>query len=53
MLPMSEIGPQLVHPGLDLTMSEIARKLDDQGIRRVGTIDDAGVPLLNPASKPE
>ena len=53
MLPMSEIAPQLVHPSLGLTMSEIARKLDDQGIRRVGTIDDAGVLLVNPASKPE
>ncbi len=40
MLPLSEISPQAVHPTLKLTVSEIAARLSDQGVYRVGEIDE-------------
>ena len=40
MLPLSEIAPQAVHPTLKLTVSEIATRLGDQGVYRVGKIDE-------------
>ena len=40
MLPLSEISPQAVHPTLKLTVSEIAARLSDQGVYRVGAIDE-------------
>ena len=39
MLPISEIAPDLTHPVENLTMSEIAAALSDQGVRRLGTYD--------------
>ena len=40
MLPLSEIAPQAVHPTLKITVSEIAAELSDQGVYRVGEIDE-------------
>ena len=40
MLPLSEIAPQAVHPTLKITVSEIAAELSDQGVNRVGEIDE-------------
>ena len=40
MLPLAEIAPDLVHPKSNRTVSEIASKLSDQGVYRVGKIDD-------------
>ena len=40
MLPLSEIAPQAVHPTLKITVSEIAVELSDQGVYRVGEIDE-------------
>ncbi len=40
MLPLAEIAPDLVHPKSNRTVSEIASKLSDQGVHRVGKIDD-------------
>ena len=40
MLPLSEIAPQAVHPTLKITVSEIAAELSDQGVVRVGEIDE-------------
>ena len=40
MLPLSEIAPQAVHPTLKITASEIAVELSDQGVYRVGEIDE-------------
>ena len=39
-LPLAEIAPVFVHPKLNRTVSEIASKLSDQGVHRVGKIDD-------------
>ena len=40
MLPLAEIAPDLVHPKSNRTVSEIVSKLSDQGVHRVGKIDD-------------
>ena len=40
MLPLFEIAPQAVHPTLKITVSEIAAELGDQGVVRVGEIDE-------------
>ncbi len=39
MLPLAEIAPDLVHPVLRRTMSEIAAELLCQGVRRIGSLD--------------
>ena len=51
MLPMSEIAPDLAHPVKNLTMSEIAATLPDQGVRRFGTYDS--LPLDDPKGNME
>ena len=39
MLPLAEIAPDLVHPTLGLSTSEIASRLSDQGVKCLGDID--------------
>ena len=51
MLPMSEIAPDLTHPVKNLTMSEIAATLPDQGVQRLGTYDS--LPLDDPRGNME
>ena len=36
MAPLSEIAPDLVHPVLRLKVSEIARRIDKTGLKRIG-----------------
>ena len=40
MLPLAQIAPQAVHPTLKITVSQIAAELSDQGVYRVGEIDE-------------
>ena len=40
MLPFAEICPDLIHPTLQCTMSQIADGLPDQGVHRIGTLVD-------------
>ena len=39
MLPLAEIAPDLIHPTIGSTASEIAARLPDQGVECVGAID--------------
>lgn len=41
MLPLAEIAPRSVHPVLQRTISEIAAGLSCQGVRCIGSLDDA------------
>ena len=38
MKPLSEIAADLVTPGQSLTVSQIANRLEDQGVRRIGQL---------------
>ncbi len=40
MLPLAEIAPDVLHPQLRLTVSEIASDLQRQNVIRIGSIDD-------------
>ncbi len=55
MMPLAEIAPELVVPTLGKTVSEIAAALPDQGVRRVGEIEDlaAGSAVTSLAAGPE
>ncbi len=54
MVPLAEIAPDLVVPKVNLSVSEIAQGLPNQGIRRVGSIDGVAeqVQVTSLASRP-
>jgi 2-amino-4-hydroxy-6-hydroxymethyldihydropteridine diphosphokinase len=54
MLPLAEIRPDLSHPIQKLTMSQIADGLPNQGVRRIGSINElTGQTVVKiPAPKP-